>query len=165
MPLCGSAGAELRMDVVAVSAPDDEVRLLIGELEDELGGLYAAEQRHGLALDAIFVPHMRFFVARKDGQPTGCGGVALFSDFAEVKRMYVRPEARGQGAADAVMARLIAETRHAGLETLRLETGTQSLAAIAFYRRSGFRDCPAFGPYAAMPPDRISASVFMERQV
>ena len=153
------------MDVLSVSAPNDEVRQLIGELEAELGGLYAPEQRHGLALDAIFVPHMRFFVARKDGTPAGCGGVALFADFAEVKRMYVCPKARGQGAADALMARLIVETRQAGLGTLRLETGTLSLAAIAFYRRSGFQNCPAFGAYATMPPHRISASVFMERRV
>ena len=95
----------------------------------------------------------------------GCGGVALFADFAEVKRMYVRPQARGQGVADAIMARLIAETRGAGLSVLRLETGTASFAAIHFYRKSGFRDCSAFEPYASLPPHRIAASTFLERTV
>lgn len=153
------------MEVVAVRSPTDEVRQLVGALNDELAGLYTAEQRHGLALEAIFAPHIRFFIAREEGCPVGCGGVALFDDFAEVKRMYVRPEARGRGAADSIMARLMAETRAAGLSTLRLETGTQSFAAIAFYRKCGFRDCPAFEPYAALAPRQIAASAFLEKMV
>lgn len=153
------------MDVVVVTAPTDDVRLLIGELDGELGALYLPEQRHGLALDAIFQPHIRFFIAKRDGEALGCGGVALFAGFAEIKRMYVRTHARGTGVADAVMTRLIDETRRAGHAILRLEAGTQSPAAISFYRRSGFRECAAFGDYATLPPNEISASHFMERGV
>src|ERR1041385_4792682 len=114
------------IEIATVSGPTEEVRLLIEELNDELGALYPPEQRHGLALEAIFQPHIRFFVARKDGVAVGCGGVALFADFAEVKRMYVRADARGQGVADAIMARLVAVTHEAGLRVLRLETGKRS---------------------------------------
>jgi putative acetyltransferase len=153
------------MEIVAVTGPSEEVHALVDELNDELGALYAPEQRHGLALRAIFEPHIRFFVARSGGLAVGCGGVALFPDFAEVKRMYVRAHARGQGVADAIMARLVAETRDAGLSVLRLETGTVSLAAMRFYRKCGFRDCPAFEPYASLPPHRIAASAFLERPV
>jgi putative acetyltransferase len=153
------------VEIVPVAKPDDEIRQLVNELNDELGALYPPEQRHGLALDAIFVPHIRFFLARRNSLAVGCGGVALFSDFAEVKRMYVRPGRRGQGVADAIMARLIAETRDAGLSILRLETGKRSFAAIGFYRRSGFRTCPAFEPYAGLPPDEIAGSEFLERVV
>jgi putative acetyltransferase len=63
------------------------------------------------------------------------------------------------------MARLVAETQGAGLSVLRLETGTESFAAIRFYRRSGFQDCPAFEPYASLPPHHIAASAFLERAV
>lgn len=78
----------------------DEVRDLIGELDRELSAEYSPEQRHGLSLEAIFQPHIRFFLARLDGAAVGCGGVALFADFAEVKRMYVREVARrGAGVA------------------------------------------------------------------
>ncbi|HXB51503.1 MAG TPA: GNAT family N-acetyltransferase [Rhizomicrobium sp.] len=153
------------MEISAATGPTDEVRLLVHELNQELGALYTPNQCHGLALDAIFQSHIRFFVARQSGRAVGCGGVALFADFAEVKRMYVRLEARRQGVADAIMARLIAETRAAGLSVLRLETGTHSSAAIRFYRKSGFRDCMAFEPYASLPPHRISASAFLERAV
>lgn len=153
------------IEIAAVTGLTEEIGLLVEELNGELGALYEPEQRHGLALAAIFEPHIRFFVAHRDGRAVGCGGVALFADFAGVKRMYVRADARGQGVADAIMARLIAETRGAGLSALRLETGAVSFAALHFYRRSGFQDCPAFEPYISLPPHRIAASVFLERAV
>ena len=145
--------------------PTEDVRLLVGELDAELSQHYPPEQRHGLKLDALFEPHVRFFIARSAGQSVGCGGIALFGDFAELKRMYVRPDARGRGIADAILARLAAEATAAGLPLLRLETGTEQKPAIHFYRRLGFTPCDAFEPYSAMPPGDIAASVFMERRV
>jgi putative acetyltransferase len=104
-------------------------------------------------------------VARCDAMPVGCGGVALFDDFAEIKRMYVRQAWRGQGVADAMMARLVKETAGLGFGLLRLETGSASHAAIRFYDRMGFRNCDAFAPYSSMPPASIITSVFMEKRV
>lgn len=151
--------------IVPAPAPTAEVAALIGELNDELAALYTPEQRHGLALDAIFQPHVRFFVAWRDGRPVGCAGVAFFEGFAEVKRMYVRPEARGQGIADALIARIAAETMASGRDLLRLETGVHQKAAVGFYRRHGFGDCAAFALYTAMPPAAIITSVFMEKRL
>jgi putative acetyltransferase len=68
-------------------SPTDEVRTLVGELEALLAADYTPEQRHGLSVEALFRPHLRFFVARMAGAAVGCGGVALFPDFAEVKRL------------------------------------------------------------------------------
>ena len=144
-------------------APTDEVRALVDELEAELAALYKPEQRHGLALDELFQPHIRFFVARLDGEAAGCGGIAFFSDFAEVKRMYVRPASRGRGVADVIMARLEQEARDKGYRLLKLEGGTLSFAANRFYHRVGFRDCPPFEPYASMPAHAIETSVFMAK--
>jgi putative acetyltransferase len=149
---------------IAPTATDD-VRLLIGELETVLAAEYPPEQRHGLSLEAIFQPHVRFFLARLRGAAVGCGGVALFPDYAEVKRMYVREGARGQGVADAILGRIEAEVRGAGLALLRLETGDRQAAAMRLYARAGFQRCPAFGAYASMPPQSIATSVFFEKWV
>ena len=130
-----------------------------------LSAEYPPEQRHGLALDAIFQPHVRFFLARLCGTAVGCGGVALFADFAEVKRMYVRDAARGQGVAQALLARLEAVARGAGLPMLWLETGDRQDAAMRLYMRAGFRRCDAFGAYAAMAPGAIATSVFFEKRL
>jgi putative acetyltransferase len=151
--------------IAATPAPTAEVAVLIGALNDELAALYTPEQRHGLALEALFQPHVRFFVAWREGGPAGCAGVAFFDGFAEVKRMYVRPDMRGQGVADALMDHLAAETVASGRGLLRLETGVHQRAAIGFYRRHGFGACEAFAPYTAMPPEAVVTSVFMEKRL
>src|SRR5450631_2459021 len=92
-----SPGDRVRIELAPTATED--VRALVDELETVLAAEYTPEQRHGLALDALFQPHIRFFLARLHGQAVGCGGVALFDEFAEVKRMYVRDAARRQGVA------------------------------------------------------------------
>jgi putative acetyltransferase len=149
---------------VARTATDD-VRNLIGELDRELAGEYLPEQQHGLPLGAIFQPHIRFFVARLDGVAVGCGGVALFESYGEVKRMYVRPTARGRGVARALLSAIEATMKQSELDLLRLETGDVLLDAIRLYERAGFRRCEAFGEYAAMTPRAIASSVFYEKQL
>ena len=124
--------------VELVPAATDEVRILVGELEQVLAAEYPPEQRHGLALDAIFQPHIRFFVARLDGAAVGCGGVAFLAGFAEVKRMYVRDAARGRGVAPALLARIEREAREAGVALLRLETGSPPACGVAVLRAEGF---------------------------
>lgn len=153
------------VSVERVMSATEVVRMLVGELEGVLAAEYPPEQRHGLAIEAIFEPHIHFFVAMLDGEPAGCGGVALLDGFAEVKRMYVRPGVRGQGVAQAVMARLAAVAREHGYRVLRLETGDVQHAALRFYEREGFVRCGVFGDYALMPAGVIETSVFMEKAI
>jgi hypothetical protein len=61
---------------------------LIGELNDVLGAAYESHQRHGLSIVQLFEPNVHFFLARLDGLAVDCGSVAVFEDYAEVKRMY-----------------------------------------------------------------------------
>ena len=147
------------------TAASEAARMLVGELEKVLAAEYPPEQRHGLALEALFKPHIHFFVATLDGAPAGCGGVALLDGFAEVKRMYVRPTMRGQGVAQAVIARLAAVAGEHGYAVLRLETGDAQHAALRFYEREGFVRCGVFGDYARLPDGATATSVFMEKAI
>jgi putative acetyltransferase len=153
------------VDVEQITKATDDVRLLIGELDQVLAAEYLPEQRHGLALEALFQPHVRFFLARLNGAAIGCGGMALFDDFAEVKRMYVRETVRRRGVAQALLTRIEMEARVAGFVVLRLETGELQAAALRLYARAGFRPCAAFGNYAAMRPEAIATSIFMEKRL
>jgi putative acetyltransferase len=146
-----------------VSEPTPELRDLIGELDRVLGAAYEPHQRHGLAIAQLFEPHVRFFVARLDGVAAACGGVALFDDYAEVKRMYTRPAARGRGVAKAILRRLEEEARASGKTMLRLETGHYQPEAVGLYRSAGFISCGAFGHYAQMPAHDIEVSLFFEK--
>jgi putative acetyltransferase len=158
-----SRGAEIDIELIATAV--DDVRELIGELDQLLAAEYLPEQRHGLTLEALFQPHIRFFAARLNGAAIGCSGMALFDDFAEVKRMYVRETVRGRGVAQALLTRIETEARGTGFDVLRLETGVRQAAALRFYTRAGFRPCAAFGDYAAMRPEAIATSIFMEKRL
>ncbi len=153
----------MSITIERVSEPTPEVQALIGELDAVLGAAYEPHQRHGLALAQLFEPHVRFFVARLDGSAAACGGVALFDDYAEVKRMYTRPAARGRGLAKAVLRRLEEEARAAGKAVLRLETGDSQHEAVGLYRGVGFASCGAFGHYALMPARNVETSLFFEK--
>jgi putative acetyltransferase len=146
-----------------VTAPTAEAAALIAELDAGLGAVYEPEQRHGLSIEQVFEPNVRFFVARIGEEAVGCGAVALFDDYAEVKRMYTREAARGQGVGKAILARLEQEASAAGKRVLYLETGIYQAPAIGLYQGFGFRRCAAFGHYAALPPHGIAASIFYEK--
>jgi putative acetyltransferase len=87
----------------------------------------------------------------------------MFDDYAEVKRMYTRPAARGRGVAKALLRRMEDEARGANKSVLRLETGTYQREAIGLYKRMGFRPRGPFGSYAMMPACNIETSLFFEK--
>ena len=155
----------MSLTIERVEAATDDARALLAELDAELNAEYPSENRHGLSVARLFQPHVAFFIARLDGLAAGCAGVAFEDGFAEVKRMYVRPTARGRGVAAALLARLEAEARSRGVTQLVLETGDAQRAALRFYERSGFTRRTAFGPYAAMPPKAVMRSVFFEKPI
>ncbi|MEU3609058.1 GNAT family N-acetyltransferase [Streptomyces sp. NPDC035033] len=66
---------------------------------------------------------------------------------AELKRMYVIPEARGLGLARRLLAVLEDDARAAGRTRMVLETGTAQPEAIALYASSGYEPCAKFGLY------------------
>jgi putative acetyltransferase len=151
--------------IEAVPAPTPEAERLLAELDQILGALYEPDQRHGLKIEQLFQPDICFFIARLNGEAVGCGGVALFGDYAEVKRMYTRETARGRGVGKALLARIEVAACNAGRRVLRLETGIRQTAAIGLYQRWGFRRSAPFGHYAGLPPHRIATSVFYEKSL
>ena len=132
--MAGAGGVTVEL----ASAATHDVRALVGELEQELSAEYPPEQRHGLSIDAIFKPNIRFFVARLDGAAVGCGGVALFADFAEVKRMYVRPAYRQTGIGRRLLEQLVDDARKMDYVAIRLETMSYMTEAQNLYRSLGF---------------------------
>jgi putative acetyltransferase len=141
------------------------VRGLLEELNQALSGPYSDDQRHALSVEQLFQPDIRFYLAKIEGLAVACGGVAFLDGYGELKRMYSRPAVRGRGVAKALLHRLEAETREAGLTLLRIETGMYQEEALRFYERAGYKPCGPFGPYAQMPPHAIATSRFYEKRL
>jgi putative acetyltransferase len=130
-----------------------EAAALITELNAYLDDLYHPDDNH-FRLDAEEVSGGRgaFFLARLDGRPVGCGAIrVLVEGRAEVKRMYVRPDARGQGVGRAILDRLVEEAVGRGVHQLVLEMGDHQPDARSLYESFGFEPIPCFGEYLATP--------------
>ncbi len=153
------------LSIERVTGPNYEMRGLISELEAYLAGLYLPEQLHGWPYERLLQADVLFFLARNGARAVGCGGIALYDDYAEVKRMFTVPSARGQGVGRALMARLEEEARAEGKKWLRLETGYGQDESMRFFERYGFEQRHYFGPYADMKPLALAASRFYQKQV
>lgn len=131
------------------SPTDPEAMALIKELNTYLDGLYSPDANHfSLEADEVTGSSGVFLLARIEGRPVGCGAVRMIGDTeAEVKRMYVRPEARGKGVGAVILARLEDEARSRGARRMLLEMGADQPEAQALYRRFGFRPVPCWGEY------------------
>ena len=145
------------MATISAERPDSaDARVLIGELEAQLGPLYPRESRHGYSVQKLIKERVAFFLIRNNGTAVGCGGIQLFgTEYGELKRMYVRPEFRGLGFARLMLDHLVTYARSRGVRFLRLETGIHQLAAIRLYERAGFQSIPPFGEYREDPLSRF----------
>jgi GNAT superfamily N-acetyltransferase len=95
-------------------------------------------------------PRSAFVIAWLDDEPVGCGALRPLEDgkVAEIKRMYVRPSARGQGISRSILTKLEALALEFEYPVARLETGVYQPAAIGLYEASGYTRIVCYGEHA-----------------
>ncbi len=140
----------IRIEQEIIDQPD--VERLFKAADAGAAQLYPGQDRAGPTAASLIAVATRFFVARIDGAAAGCAGFAPGdAGWAELKRVFVDPAARGQSIGrDLVLAAeaLAANERFAAM---RLETGARATSAIRLYRRLGYVDRAPFGPYVDDP--------------
>ncbi|MCA1492870.1 GNAT family N-acetyltransferase [Sinorhizobium alkalisoli] len=136
------------------------IRLL--ELSDAyLASLYPAESNHLVDISALEKPTAVFFVARRAGEIVGCCALVNAGDgTAEIKRMFVDPEARGLKIGKWLLSAVEEKAVKLGFAAIRLETGIHQPEAIGLYRAAGYVERAPFGDYL---PDPLS--LFMEKLI
>jgi GNAT superfamily N-acetyltransferase len=104
-------------------------------------------------------PNCAVWVAYRIGQPVGC---ILYKPLpqrpssGEMKRLYVRPEHRGQGIALRLLETVEKFSRSRGNHWLYLDTKDDLAAALQFYRRQGYQLCERYN-------DNPQATIFMRK--
>jgi GNAT superfamily N-acetyltransferase len=90
-------------------------------------------------------PGGTFIVGYHGDEPVCCGGVKRLPDgTCEIKKMFVVPEARGQGVARALLHALEHEARRLGYAIARLDTGPKQPYARALYESEGYVEVANF---------------------
>lgn len=115
-----------------------------------------AESNHTFGVADLSQPGVLFFAAYQSEMPLGCGAIkALRDGSAEVKSVFVHPQARGQGLARQIMDHLEKTAITEGFTALVLETGSPLCpgydAARSLYERLGYSYCAAFEGYKEDP--------------
>ena len=111
-------------------------------------------------------PDGAFMVAWRAGQAVGCAGWRSHDeseDVAELKRLYVSPDARGLGVATMLLNAVEDSAADHGRVRMVLECGNKQPEAIALYRKNGYAPIPHFGFYRDAP-DVISLGRDLERR-
>ncbi len=102
-------------------------------------------------------PDGRLLLARDGSVAVGCIALRRCDATAgEIKRLYVRPAARGRGLGGALALRVIEAAREIGYRRLVLDTLAPMAEARGLYRSLGFREIPA---YYANP---LAGVIYME---
>jgi putative acetyltransferase len=148
--------SSVTIQVADPAAP--EVLSLFEELDGYLTSLYPPESNHILSVAELQKPNVVFLTAAVEGQIVGCGSVVNHGDYAEIKRMFVRPRVRGLRIGRRILDELETIARSWGMTTARLETGVWQPEALGLYERAGYQRRSPFGSY---PDDRLC--VFMEK--
>ncbi len=154
--------------VVQTSSPlDPRVAPLLVELDAYLYKIYPVgefppEINHILDPEALTHPSVTFVVAWQGDQALGCGALRRMVDeagpYGEIKRMFVKPEARGLRLAQKILDQLEVVARTEGIRRLMLETGARQPEALRLYKRCSYTVRGGFGGY----PEEFG-NVFMEK--
>ncbi|MEO0918424.1 MAG: GNAT family N-acetyltransferase [Pseudomonadota bacterium] len=154
---------------------DDLLREYIQFVTDDL------RRAHGVSFDAdvllantrnslhkVVPPHGVTLVAEADdGTRLGMGFLRPSgSDAMEIKRLYVPPRGRGQGAGKALVTHAIGIAQARGKIALRLDSTRNLETAIALYRKLGFEECAPY-PESDHYDDPVLAPhmIFMEKRL
>ena len=143
---------ETQQRVVYTNGKDQDFIVLCQQLDEYLNELVGGEQQRTQYLQYNTLAEIHdvilIYVA---GIPVAGGSFKFYeAQVAEVKRVFVRPEYRGQGIAQTLMLALEEQAREQGYKKLILETGVPLVAAIGLYQKLGYQIIENYGQYQGM---------------
>ncbi len=115
---------------------------------------YDEEIKH---LDVKYgMPYGRLYLAYSEGELAGCIGLRKIDEQnGEMKRLYVRPQFRGQHIGDKLVKKVMADAREIGYSYMLLDTLPFLKSAIHMYKKYGFYEIESYND------SPMSTSIYM----
>lgn len=133
------------------NSADHDFRTLVAELDADLrlrnGEIMDIYDQHNIIeqIDTVVIAHL-------NNEPAACGCFKYYNEQAvEIKRMFVRPHARGRGLSRKVLTELEQWAKELGYTRTVLETGSKQVEALSLYPKAGYQLIPKYGPYVDLP--------------
>ena len=98
-------------------------------------------------------PGGELLLAKRGDHVLGCIALRpLEPQVAEIKRLFVRPQARGKGVAKALVASILKTAAERGYQEIKLDTLPHLKEAIGLYTAFGFEPIQPYGshPYPGL---------------
>jgi N-acetylglutamate synthase-like GNAT family acetyltransferase len=151
---------EIEIRVEPPEGPDAERLLTALEREKvERVDDWDTENAVRMASEELIPPQGAFLMAYHRGRAVGCGAVRrLGPDVAELKRLYVDPDARGLGLGERMMQAMEDAARVSGYTTVRLDTDPCLEEAQILFEQRGYRQIPPYN-------DNPNASAWWEKDL
>ncbi|MBR0913088.1 bifunctional helix-turn-helix transcriptional regulator/GNAT family N-acetyltransferase [Bradyrhizobium japonicum] len=154
MDLIASALTRERVTLDEMDPRSEAARYCLREYYSELGRRFKQGFDVSLSRDPdardMRRPRGTFIVAMSDTLPIGCVGLkGTDHGYAEIKRLWVAPAARGLRLGRRLMDAAENAARDLGITLLRLDTNSALAEAGQLYRTTGWREIPRFNddPY------------------
>ena len=145
---------------IKTDSENEDFRRLVRELDADLQKRDGEEHTFYSQFNKIDrIKHV--VVAYVNNEAVGCGAIKEYSaDAVELKRMYVKPDKRGQGVATEVLKALEAWAVEINYTKCILETGKKQPEAIGLYLKNGYAVIPNYGQY-----ENVENSVCFEKLI
>lgn len=153
---------DARARIVAADFENAQLRDLLALHFAEMRGQSPADACHVLNIESLRAPDISLFSLWENETLLGVGALKALDDrTGEVKSMRTRPDATGRGVGARILEHIIAEATARGYRRLSLETGSGPAfeAALALYRRRGFKAGEPFGGY---PPTDFTVFLHLD---
>jgi ribosomal protein S18 acetylase RimI-like enzyme len=142
------------IDILAVDPESHDAKWCFAQYFRELDSRFDQGFDPALSISAdaheLSMPNGVVVVAVMNSGPVGCGALKLHPGWAELKRMWIKPDARGMRLGSRILEKLEQLARAANAGVIRLETNKNLAEAISLYKKSGYSEVEAFNsePYA-----------------
>ena len=145
---------------IKTDSENEDFRRLVRELDADLQKRDGEEHTFYSQFNKIDrIKHV--VVAYVNNEAVGCGAIKEYSaDAVDLKRMYVKPDKRGQGVATEVLKALEAWAVEINYTKCILETGKKQPEAIGLYLKNGYAVIPNYGQY-----ENVENSVCFEKLI
>ncbi|NVM45809.1 MAG: GNAT family N-acetyltransferase [Candidatus Lokiarchaeota archaeon] len=114
-------------------------------------------------LSSYVPPTGIYYIIQKDSSIIGMGALrTLKKSIGEIKRMYIKPNYRGNGYGKKILELLLEKGKEFGFSSIRLDTGEFMTAAHRVYRLAGFQERERYLE-SEVPTFFLSHWLFMEK--